>query len=66
MVEGERVDVHAALGEHGRNLAEDLLERRRLAVDVHEAKRPPGAEADLDEREIVGSRELFGAGRRAQ
>ena len=62
VVERETVDVDATLGKHRRHLAENLLERRRLAVEVDEPERAPALEADLEEPELLVALELLGSG----
>src|SRR5215210_3741398 len=66
MVECERVDVDPTLGEHLWDLAEHLLERRCLAVQVDEPKLVPGGQADLQESEVLSFRELLRSRRGTQ
>src|SRR6185437_3752232 len=52
-VEDEVVDVEAELGDLRRHRAERVRERLRVAVGVHEDERPPRADGDAAEPELV-------------
>jgi hypothetical protein len=47
-----RVDVDPGFGDLLRDVLEEVRERRRIAVGIHEDERPPRLERELDEPEL--------------
>ena len=64
MVEGERIDVDAGLGDERRCRPERLGERRCLGVRVHEEERPPGVDGEWDEAQLPGVEPVLALGAR--